>query len=107
MRSEGRRRPAISARTGAGLDALLETIKACAEAELEPASHSLLTRERHRVAFTQADACLGRALQIGLDFPELAGEELRRAARELERVAGRISVEDVLDEIFSSLCVGK
>ena len=52
-------------------------------------------------------AALAAAMQIGLDSPELAGEELRRAARCLERVAGRISVEDVLDEIFSSLCVGK
>ncbi len=98
---------AVSARSGEGLSELMATIKASVEASLAPASHSLLTRERHRVAFAEADECLARALQIGLDSPELAGEELRRAARCLERVAGRIGVEDVLDEIFASLCVGK
>ena len=97
----------VSGLTGAGLADLLAAIQSRAEEALAPASQSLLVRERHRLAFTDADAALESALQIGLDSPELAGEELRRAARCLERVAGRISVEDVLDEIFSSLCVGK
>jgi tRNA modification GTPase len=97
----------VSGLTGAGIAELIAAIRLSAETALEPASHSLLTRERHRAAFLAADAALARALQIGLDSPELAGEELRRAAGELERVAGRIGVEDVLDEIFSSLCVGK
>ena len=98
---------AVSALTGAGVPELLATLQRYAETALAPASHSLITRERHKLAFRQADASLESALEIGLSVPELAGEELRRAARCLERVAGRISVEDVLDEIFSSLCVGK
>ncbi len=97
----------LSARTGDGVPELLAAIQARAEAGLGAASHSLLTRERHRVAFLEADQHLERALRIGLNSAELASEELRQASRRLERVAGRISVEDVLDEIFSSLCVGK
>jgi tRNA modification GTPase len=98
---------AVSALTGAGVPELLAAIQHHAETALAPASQSLITRERHKLAFQEADASLESALEIGLGVPELAGEELRRAARCLERVAGRISVEDVLDEIFSSLCVGK
>jgi tRNA modification GTPase len=98
---------AVSALTGAGVPELLAVLQRHAETALAPASHSLITRERHKLAFREADASLESALEIGLSVPELAGEELRRAARRLERVAGRVGVEDVLDEIFSSLCVGK
>jgi len=97
----------VSALTGAGVPELLAVLQRYAETALAPASQSLITRERHKLAFREADASLESALKIGLGVPELSGEELRRAARCLERVAGRISVEDVLDEIFSSLCVGK
>jgi len=38
---------------------------------------------------------------------ELFAEELRLAARALGRVTGRVDVEDVLDKIFSSFCIGK
>jgi len=38
---------------------------------------------------------------------ELMAEDLRSAARALERIAGRIDVEEVLGDIFSRLCVGK
>jgi tRNA modification GTPase len=37
----------------------------------------------------------------------LIAEDLRRAAAAMDRVAGRIGVEEVLGEIFSRLCVGK
>jgi tRNA modification GTPase len=38
---------------------------------------------------------------------ELVAEDLRLAGRALERIAGRIDVEDVLGDIFKRLCVGK
>ena len=39
--------------------------------------------------------------------PELMAEDLRLAARELGRIAGRIEVEDLLDAIFRDFCIGK
>jgi tRNA modification GTPase len=42
-----------------------------------------------------------------LETPELAAEDLRLAARALERITGRIGAEAVLDVIFSSFCIGK
>ncbi len=38
-----------------------------------------------------------------LETPELAAEDLRLAARALERITGRIGAEDVLDVIFVQL----
>jgi tRNA modification GTPase len=38
---------------------------------------------------------------------ELLAEELRQAARALERLTGRVDVEDVLDVIFRDFCIGK
>jgi tRNA modification GTPase len=39
--------------------------------------------------------------------PEMAGDDLRRAATALGRVTGAIGVEDVLGEVFSTFCIGK
>jgi tRNA modification GTPase len=41
------------------------------------------------------------------DTPELAAEEIRNATRSLDSLTGRIDVEAVLGEIFSSFCIGK
>ena len=38
---------------------------------------------------------------------ELAAEDVRLAARALERITGRIDPEDVLDRVFASFCIGK
>ena len=68
---------------------------------------ALITLERHRVAYADALAALERALDPDQGELELVAEDLRLAARALERIAGRIDVEDVLGEIFKRLCVGK
>ena len=38
---------------------------------------------------------------------ELAAEELRTAIRALDSLIGRVDVENLLDEIFASFCLGK
>jgi len=43
----------------------------------------------------------------GPEFYDIAAEELRSAIRALEALLGRIDVENLLDEIFSSFCLGK
>jgi tRNA modification GTPase len=37
----------------------------------------------------------------------LAAEDVRVATHAIGRLTGRIDVEDLLDEIFSSFCIGK
>jgi tRNA modification GTPase len=45
-----------------------------------------------------------RALEVA---PEMAGDDLRRAAAALSRVTGAVGVEEVLSEVFSNFCIGK
>ena len=97
----------ISAVTGEGVKDLLDEVGRFAAGQLGPACSAILTRERHRLAFRRAASALERALgHDGIDT-EFVAEDLRVAASALERVSGRIGVEDVLDEVFSRLCVGK
>ncbi len=64
------------------------------------------TRARHVTQLTLARADLSRALS-NLPQPELAAEDVRLAARALERITGRVGVEDVLDGLFATFCIGK
>ena len=41
------------------------------------------------------------------DRTELAAEHLRAAIRRLDSLVGRVDVEAILGEIFSSFCIGK
>jgi tRNA modification GTPase len=98
---------AISAKTGAGVDRLLDVIAELAEERMSSAEPALLTLERHRRAFLDARDALAATLAPGASAPELIAEDLRRAASAMDRVVGRIGVEEVLGEIFARLCVGK
>jgi tRNA modification GTPase len=103
----GREELAISAKTGAGIDRLLDVIADLAEERMSSHEPALLTLERHRHGFQDARQALASALEPGAAEPELIAEDLRRAALAMDRIVGRIGVEDVLGEIFARLCVGK
>ena len=96
----------ISARTGAGLDALLDAIQRAAEASL--GGDALVTRERHRDALTRTVAHLHRMSGAAPDHsPELVAEDLRLAVRALGEIAGHVGVEEMLDRLFAGFCIGK
>ena len=97
----------VSTVTGEGLAALHDWIAARLARDLSGADFPAVTRERHRRRLEEALAAVvaGRhALDIA---PEMAGDDLRRAAEALSRVTGAIGVEDILGEVFSSFCIGK
>ncbi len=75
-------------------------------ADLGGAEPPAATRLRHRELLAEATQRLERAL-AETDQPELAAEDVRLAARALDRITGRIGAEDVLDRVFSSFCIGK
>jgi tRNA modification GTPase len=96
----------ISARTGQGLDRLLEEVErrvigCLGVAGADPA----VTRARHRRALEDCRSALERV--AAAELPELAAEDLRLAARALGRITGRVDVEDVLDVVFRDFCIGK
>ncbi|MDF1716553.1 MAG: tRNA uridine-5-carboxymethylaminomethyl(34) synthesis GTPase MnmE [Antarcticimicrobium sp.] len=99
---------AVSGLTGEGLDWLVSEIGAILSDRT--ASAGLATRERHRAAMERALTSLSSArgvLEDGPDMYDIAAEDLRQAIRALESLVGRIDVENLLDEIFASFCLGK
>ena len=103
-----RRTFAVSAQTGAGIDALVAALAEHAGQVFVSGEPSIVTRERHRAALTETVEALGRAIEQGSGGQEdLVAEELRVAARRLGRITGRVDVEDILDVIFRDFCIGK
>lgn len=97
----------VSTMTGQGLSELHDWIAARLARDLSGADFPTVTRERHRRRLAEALAGVEagrRALDLA---PEMAGDDLRRAADSLARVTGAIGVEDILGEVFSSFCIGK
>jgi tRNA modification GTPase len=97
----------VSATTGQGIEGLQEVLAQRLARDLSGADFPAVTRERHRRRLAEAASALQSAQARLVDAPELAGEDLRRAADALGRVTGRIGVEDVLGEVFSTFCIGK
>ncbi len=94
----------ISARTGAGMDALRAWLLEVAG--WRPHGEGVfMARERHLVALRQAQDALGRA--SGQQAFELKAEELRLAQDALGRITGEVSADELLGAIFSRFCIGK
>jgi tRNA modification GTPase len=97
----------ISTENGEGLSALHDWIAARLARDLSGIDFPTITRERHRLRLTEALAAV-EAARLALDVaPEVAGDDLRRAADALSRVTGAIGVEDILGQVFSTFCIGK
>ncbi len=99
---------AVSGISGEGIESLVGEITSRLSGRLS--GLGIATRERHRVAMLRAVSALddaARHLLLGPVAYELTAEELRQAIRALESLVGRVDVENLLDEIFSSFCVGK
>lgn len=98
----------ISGKTGLGVSALIADLQ---KTLLERSqSAGLATHERHRIALVEAQQNLTEVkivLQGGPDLYDIASAELRLATRALEALVGHVDVENLLDEIFASFCLGK
>jgi tRNA modification GTPase len=98
----------VSGLTGVGVDALVERITDTLRQRSQSAG--LLVRERHQMAVMAAAQGIVASMAMvesGQDRYDLAAEELRGAVRKLDMLIGRVDVENLLDEIFSSFCIGK
>ncbi len=104
----GRNAGAVSGKTGAGVDTLLSQVADLLSDRV--AGAGLATHARHRLAMIAAMEALALArieVEAGAERGDLAAEHLRTALRSLDALIGRVDVEAVLGEIFSSFCIGK
>lgn len=102
----------VSASTGAGLKELLARIdhELSQRYDSAGADTPVVTRARHRAILGAAREELAAFRQgwISDELPAtVAAVHLRAAVHSLEELIGSVDVEDVLDRVFSSFCVGK
>lgn len=95
----------LSAKTGAGVDLLRESVlKSMGWHPITDGAFS--ARERHRQGLYRADQALGRASATSSNT-ELMAEELRAAQHAFSELTGEFTSDDLLGEIFSNFCIGK
>ena len=98
----------LSPFTGHGISQLIDKIASQLQLAVPPGATA--NRVRHRRNLEHAADALSKALEIlrqGGGDVDLAAEEYRRALRSLDSLVGRVDVDDILDVIFASFCLGK
>jgi tRNA modification GTPase len=104
---EGLKVVRLSAKSDAAVDGLRAVLADHVAAALSGVEFPAATRLRHAERLREAQDYLARALsEVGLEV-ELAAEDVRLAARALEKITGRVDPEDVLGRVFSTFCIGK
>jgi tRNA modification GTPase len=103
---------AVSAMSGNGLHELLDEVVATVAGRWNvPAPEMpIVTRARHLAALTRAAGELAQfqAVWAARSLPAIvAAVHLRAAVEALEEIIGAVSVDDVLERVFSEFCVGK
>lgn len=103
----------VSAATGHGMDALREAIARHLDAGREADQGGLvIVHERQFQALSNAGEAALRAASLlapseHAQPPELAAVDLQEVMDELHALVGQTTIEDVLDRLFSSFCIGK
>ena len=99
----------VSARTGAGIDALHVRLRELAQSNADAAGEGAFTaRARHVDALAIARGHLAQArVELDHEALDLAAESLRLAHDALGEITGRVHADDLLGHIFSSFCIGK
>ena len=98
----------LSAKTGAGIDALHESLRAAAGYK-DLGEGAFTARQRHVDALRRAAGhfATGRKALEETKAGELLAEELRLAQEALGEITGAVSSDDLLGRIFADFCIGK
>jgi len=100
----------VSALLGDGIANLKKTIKDKLISKNTQGSDITLTTMRQKIAITSCRNSLGASLKyLNKDAPELeiVAFELRDSINHIDALMGKTTVDDILNNIFSSFCVGK
>ncbi len=98
----------ISAISNQGIDELKNHIKSLFESNVS-FDYPMISRLRHKTALENSLGSLNdatAALNQKLSF-EFVALDIRKSIRSLSEILGEITSNDVLDNIFSSFCIGK
>lgn len=98
----------LSAKTGDGIVLLKQHL--CDSVGYQPQDEGVfIARRRHLDALSRARVAIetGYDCLAGMGAGELLAEELRQAQQALGEITGTFTNEDLLDQIFSSFCIGK
>ena len=97
----------VSVKDNIGIEDLINSIVKHLKS-LAPKEDVLLTRKRHIEAIKRSIYTLNDVKKIDLNNnPEIVSENLRIVAKEIGKITNIIDVEEILDDIFSSFCIGK
>ena len=98
----------LSAKTGAGVDALKEHLKTIMGYQ-GSTEGGFMARRRHLTALEQAHQHLLTGLEQLESYVagEILAEELRLCQQELDQITGEFTSDDLLSRIFTSFCIGK
>lgn len=96
----------ISISDSYGVEKFLNTLKGVIENKYTPSDEPLLTKVRYKEALTE---CLEHLKVVDPTSPmlDLVTEDLRIAARSIGKITGEVQLDEILDHIFSSFCIGK
>jgi tRNA modification GTPase len=99
----------VSAKTGAGVDRLRSTILELAQGGAAEDQSGMITNLRQHQAIVEAMKSLEAALQsTSQRIPhEMVMLDLYAALRNLDALTGQTTPDDILNQIFSTFCIGK
>ena len=95
----------VSIKQNIGLDKLIDNIIKVAESIAKPSDTPQITRARHRAQLEQSIIYLTN-FSLNDDLV-LVTEDIRMTIRSLSNITGKITVDEILGEIFSNFCIGK
>ena len=99
----------ISAKNGTGLEILRAHLASTQRDLMADSDTTLVTNQRHAQALSYARTSLLRVrdgLAAGIPT-DLAAQDIREAIYHLGSIAGEISTDEVLGNIFRNFCIGK
>ena len=97
----------VSAKTGTGINTLLDTIRTRIHKLTDGAENTLVINARTKSLLEIAHDELNSAIGIADDNYDLISEHVRAAADAIGKILGTITATDVMDATFSQLCLGK
>ena len=95
----------ISAKENQNVNVIIDKIYETFQNMYVKSSAQLITRQRYKESLSE---CLENLSRFNLQKEiELSSEDIRLACRAIGKITGQVEVDEILDKIFSSFCIGK